>query len=74
MVRATGAEEGEVLCVGGVDELEDVGGVGEAGDPAILRADAAAQIGRDLDGEFAAVFAAGDGFAAKAGSGPLAMP
>ena len=49
VVRATGAEVGEIFCVRGVDELEHVWRVAEAGDPAVLRTDAAAEIGRNLD-------------------------
>ena len=52
--------------MGGVDELEDVWGVGKAGDPAVPGADATAQAGSDLDGEPGAGGAGGDDFAAEA--------
>ena len=67
MVGATGAEIGEFLCVRGVDELQHVGRVAEAGNPAVLRADAAAQIGRNLESqELCAIGARRNGFAAEA--------
>ena len=67
VVRATGAEEGEVFGLGRVDKLKHVGRVGEARDPAIAGADAAAEGGSDLDGQLATFGAGGKEFAAEAG-------
>ena len=67
VIGATGAEEGELLGVGRVDELEHIGASVKLRDPALLRADCAAQEGADLDGERCARSArAGTGFAAEA--------
>ena len=66
VVRATGAEEGKVFRVGGVYKTEHIGSVGEVGDPTIFGADAAAEVGRDLDCERCAIGAGWDGFSSKA--------
>ena len=66
VVGTTGAEKGEILGVGRVDEAENIVSVSEAGDPAIFGADAATEIGCNLDGEGSAIGAGGNGFSAEA--------
>ena len=70
VVGATGAEIGEIFCVGRVDELEHVRTIGKARDPAALGADASAQEGRDLDGEVAAIATRRDQLLRQIGWGP----
>ena len=58
VIGATGSEKSEIFGLLGVDKLEHVGRVGEAGDDAAMCADVAAQDGGNLDGD---LFAAGAG-------------
>src|ERR1700729_3522951 len=56
VVGATGAKVCELLRLLRVDELEDVGRVGETADPALLAADGAADVREDVERNGSAVF------------------
>src|SRR6516165_2642785 len=66
VIGATRAEVGQFSRVGRVDELQNIIGVAEACDPAILRAHTPAEVGDDFRCEMLALRARGDGFTSKA--------
>src|SRR5215831_4218255 len=66
MIRATCAKVSQLARVSGVDELQHVRGVGEAGDPAMLLADAATKVRCNPGGEILAVSSSRERFATKA--------